>query len=257
MKIATFNCNSVRARLPNIASWLEKHTPDILALQEIKVVNELFPHEPFQELGYHCEVRGQKAYAGVAILSKEPPDKVRAGFLDGDESEWPRILHCKWGRLHVINTYCPQGRDPDSEHFQYKLQWFKRLREMFDKHYGTRQRVLWLGDFNVAPEPIDVYSSKKLMGHVVHRPEVFEALANVREWGFADLFRKFHPNEPEQYSYWDYRTIHAVDRKMGWRVDHMYATNSLAKRAIDCWIDVEPRLAERPSDHTFMLAEFT
>ena len=256
MKIATFNCNGVRARVEIITRWLRDNKPDILGLQEIKVMTELFPREPFEELGYHCEIRGQKAYAGVAILSKTPPDKAGAGFLDRDESEYPRILHCKFGRLHVINSYCPQGRDPDSEHFQYKLKWFKRLRSMFDRHYKTRQRVIWMGDFNVAPEPIDVYNSKAIMGHVCHRPEVFDALANVREWGFVDLFRKFHPDEPGQYTYYDYRSGNPVDRGIGWRVDHMYVTNSLVKKALDCRIDVKPRVMERPSDHTVMVAEF-
>jgi len=256
MKIVTFNCNSVRQREPIITDWLKREKPDVLALQEIKVVTEGFPREPFEKLGYHCQVRGRKAQAGVAILSKAPPDEVHAGFRDGDETEESRILACRWGRLHVVDTYCPQGRDPASEVFQYKLAWFRRLREMFDKHYKPGQRVVWLGDFNVAPEPIDVYDSKRIMGHVCHRPEVFEVLSHVREWGFIDLFRKFHPDEPEQYAFWDYRVPNAVGRKMGWRVDQIYVTNALAKKATKCWIDVEPRLKEKPSDHTFVVAEF-
>jgi exodeoxyribonuclease-3 len=256
VKIATYNCNGVRARVPLIVDWLEKNEPDILGLQEIKVVNEEFPFEPFLKLGYKCEVRGQKAYAGVAMLSKETPDEVNSGFRDGDKSEEARILHCRWGNLHVVNTYCPQGRDPESEQFQYKLEWFKRLREMFDAHFKPRQKVLWMGDFNVAPEPIDVYDSPRIMGHVVHRPEVFDALANVRKWGFVDLFRKFHPGEPGQYTYYDYRTGNPVDRGIGWRVDHIYTTKSLASKATGCRIDVKPRVMEKPSDHTIMVAEF-
>jgi exodeoxyribonuclease-3 len=256
MKIATFNCNSVRQRIPIITYWLQKENPHILALQEIKVTTEEFPREPFEELGYRCEVRGRKGYAGVATISRQPAEEVHAGFRDGDEAEESRILACRWGRLHVINTYCPQGRDPESEVFQYKLEWFRRLREMFDKHYEKRQWVVWLGDFNVAPERIDVYDSKKLMGHVCHRPEVFEALAHVHDWGFIDLFRKFHPNEAEQYSFWDYRVINSFKRKMGWRVDHIFVTNSLAKKATRCEIDPGPRTMEKPSDHTFVYAEF-
>ena len=256
MKIATFNCNSVRARLPVIVRWLEKEDPDILALQEIKVQTDIFPHEPFEDLGYHCEVRGRKSYAGVATISKKPPDEVNAGFRDGDESEWSRLLACRWGRLHVINTYVPQGRKMESEHFQYKLEWFDRFRKMLDVNYTKRQRVLWTGDFNVAPEPRDVYDSKRLMGHVDHNPEVFKALAKVREWGFIDLFRKFHPDDEDAYSYWDYRGGNTFAANRGWRVDHIYVTNSLANKAKSCDIDREPRGWEKPSDHTFMLAQF-
>ncbi len=256
MKIATFNCNSVRARVPIITYWLEKEKPDILALQEIKVQTDLFPREPFEELGYHCEVQGRKGHAGVATLSREKPDEAIPGFRDGDEDENSRILACRWGRLHVINTYVPQGRDVESEYFQYKLEWFRRFRKLMDEHYRTRQQVLWLGDFNVAPEPIDVHDSKSIMGHVDHCPEVFEALREVREWGFVDLFRKFHPDEEGQFTYFDYRTINSLDRNVGWRVDHIYVTNSLAEKAEDCWIDRKSRAMEKPSDHTFLAAKF-
>lgn len=256
MKIATYNCNGVRARINNIIDWLKNENPDILALQEIKVVNELFPHQPFNNLGYTCAVRGKKAHAGVALISKTQPDEIHAGFRDGDESEEPRIIAGRWGKLHLINTYCPQGRDPDHEQFQYKLEWFKRQRNFFDKHYKTRQQVVWVGDFNVAPEPIDVYDSKKIMGHVCHRPEVFDALDNVRGWGFIDLFRKFHAGEENQFTYWDFRAINAVERNVGWRVDHVYASGPAAKKARNCWIDTKPRMMEKPSDHTFLVAEF-
>ncbi len=124
MKIATFNCNSVRARVPIIEYWLKKERPDILALQEIKVQTEAFPYEPFEQLGYQCTVQGQKAYAGVATLSLVKPDEIISGFNDGDESEFPRLLTCRFGRLYFINTYVPQGRDPDSEQFKYKSNWF-------------------------------------------------------------------------------------------------------------------------------------
>jgi len=267
MKIATFNCNSVRARIPIITRWLEKEKPDILALQEIKVETDKFPREPFEHLGYRCEVRGRKGHAGVATLSLMVPDEVNAGFRDGDESEHSRILACTWhahlahdisGRanLHVINTYVPQGQEMESEQFRYKLEWLDRLRAVLDEHYSKRELVLWLGDFNVAPEPIDVYDSKRIMGHVAHNPEVFEALRKVREWGFLDLFRKFHPDEEGQYTFWDYRMRDSFGRNTGWRVDHIYVTDSLARKARACWIDREPRAMEKPSDHTFLVGEF-
>lgn len=255
MKIATYNCNGVRARIDTITKWLVKESPDILCLQEIKVETDLFPTEPFTELGYHATVQGKKAHAGVATLSRIKPDKYVPGFNDGDDFEFSRILTCKFGRLYVINTYCPQGRDPDHEQFQYKLEWFKRLRNYLESEFSTRQNILWMGDFNVAPEPIDVRNSKATMGHVCHRPEVFEALKNVRNWGFTDIFRKFHMDEEGQYSWWDYRARGSFERNTGWRVDHIYGTKLIAGKAIKCWIDREPRGWEKPSDHTFVVAE--
>jgi len=256
LKIATYNCNGVRARVQNIVDWLKKEEPDILCLQEIKVATELFPHEPFNELGYECTVQGKKGHAGVATLWKIKPDETYAGFRDGDDLEYARILTCKWGRLWVINTYVPQGRDREHEQFAYKLEWFVRFREMLDDFHKPGQRLLWTGDFNVAPEPIDVYNSDGIMGHVAHTPEIFEALEKVREWGFTDLLRKFHPDEEGHYTYWDYRFRGFYENNKGWRVDHMYATGSLAKFCTNCLIDREARGMEKPSDHTFLISEF-
>jgi len=256
MKIATYNCNGVRARQDLILGWLKKEKPDILALQEIKVANDLFPLGPFADIGYHCQVQGKKAHAGVALLSLEQPDEVFPGFRDCDETEYPRLITARCGKLHIVNTYIPQGRDPESEQFQYKLEWLSRLREFFDDEYTPRQRIIWLGDFNIAPEPIDVHNSKRIMGHVAHNPEVFEALAKFRDWGFTDLFRKFHPDEEGQFSYWDYRIPHSLESNRGWRVDHIYVTKSLAGRAKSCRYDRDARALEKPSDHTFMVAEF-
>jgi exodeoxyribonuclease-3 len=256
MKIATYNCNGVRARVDVIARWLRKENPDILCIQEIKVETDLFPREPFKELGYIAVVQGKKGHAGVATLSKSQPDEYIAGFGDGDKSEYPRLLTCKFKNLYVINTYCPQGRDPEHEQFQYKLEWFRRLRKFLEDHFTTRKSILWMGDFNVAPEPIDVHNSKAIMGHVCHRPEVFEALKYVRDWGFIDIFRKFHRDEAGLYSWWDYRMRDSLERNIGWRVDHIYGTNPIAKKAISCRIDKEPRGWDKPSDHTFVEAEF-
>jgi exodeoxyribonuclease III len=256
MKIATFNCNSVRARVPIIVSWLEKEKPDVLALQEIKVETKSFPYEPFESLGYHCEVQGKKGHSGVATLSRVKPDEAIPGFMDGDEAEYSRILVCRYGKIYVFNTYIPQGRERESEHFTYKLKWFERLRKYLEEHYKKTGKLVWVGDFNVAPEPIDVYNSRALMGHVDHCEEVFEALKNVRDWGFIDLFRKFHPNEPNQFTYFDYRAIDPLAKNKGWRVDHVYTTISLGKKATRCWIDREPRTMERASDHTVLAAEF-
>lgn len=255
MIVATFNCNSVRQRLPIILNWLQRYQPDILALQEIKVRTEEFPYMAFETAGYHSEVQGMPGYAGVAILSRTIPDEITPGFGDGDESEFPRIITARFGKIRIINTYVPQGQEVGSEAFQYKLKWFKRFRKMLDERFSNKMMILWMGDFNVAPEPIDVYDSKRIMGHVAHCPEVFKALEEVRSWGFIDLFRKFHPGEEGHYTFWDYRIKTSFERNLGWRVDMIYATPSLAKKAISCWIDREPRNMEKPSDHTFLAAE--
>jgi len=259
LKIATYNCNGVRARVDSIIEWMKKENPDILCLQEIKVETELFPYDRFEEIGYRSVVQGKKGHAGVATLFRSPvnpPDDIYPGFRDGDETEFSRILTCRWNKFYLINTYVPQGRDREHEQFQYKLEWFARFREMLEDFHKPSRKILWTGDFNVAPEPIDVYNSPGIMGHVAHTPEVFEALENVREWGFVDVFRKLHPDDEGQYTYWDYRFRGFYELNKGWRVDHMYATKSLAKLCSKIWIDRDARGLEKPSDHTFLVGEF-
>lgn len=257
LKVATFNTNSVRMRLDQIIDWLDREAPDILSLQETKVQDKEFPAQPVLDAGYHVVFRGQKAHAGVAIISKEEPRQVAFGIDDGEEPDEVRLIRATIHDIPVVNTYVPQGRDPDSPHFQYKLYWFERLQGLFGRHYSPRKPLLWMGDFNVAPEPIDIHDPQRLKDHVDFHPEARAALEQVRSWGFTDLFRLHHPEEPEQYTYWDYRVRNAIDRGIGWRVDHIWATKPLAQKCTGSWIDVEARKAERPSDHTFLIAEFT
>jgi len=257
LKVATYNANSSRARMDLILQWLGKESPDVLCVQETKVQDKDFPAEPIQEAGYHVVFKGQKAYAGVAIISRDEPQEVAFGIDDGETPDEARLIRAVIGGVSVVNTYIPQGRDPESEHFQYKLRWFERLQAFFKRHYTPDQPLVWMGDFNVAFEPIDVYDPKRLEGHVCYRPEVREALRRVGEWGFVDVFRRHHPDEPGHYTYYDYRARNPVERGLGWRVDHIWATASLAEKSADAWIDTEARLAERPSDHTFLIAEFS
>ncbi len=254
LKVATYNANSIRARLGLVLNWLQREAPDILCLQETKVQDEDFPVEPLREAGYHVVFRGQKAYAGVALVSREEPQEVDFG-LDGEDEA--RLIRALIRGIPVVNTYVPQGRSPDSEHFQYKLEWLTRLRALFERHYSPEEPLLWMGDFNVAPEPIDVHDPKRLKNHVDFHPEARAALERVREWGFVDVFRLHHPDEPGRYTFWDYRVRGAMERGLGWRVDHIWATEPLARRSSRAWIDVAARLAEHPSDHTFLVAEFT
>lgn len=256
LKAATYNANSIRARMALILDWLAQESPDILCVQETKVQDKDFPAEPIREAGYHVVFRGQKAHAGVAIISREAPAEVTYGLDDGQEPDEPRLIRAVIAGIPVVNTYVPQGRSLDSEHFRYKLRWFERLRAFFERHYAPDRQLVWMGDFNVAPEPVDVHAPKQLKDHVCFHAEVRGALERVRKWGFVDVFRKHHPGEPGQYTYYDYRARDPIERGIGWRVDHVWATKPLASKSTSAWIDLEARRADRPSDHTFLVAEF-
>ena len=254
MRIATFNANSIRTRLPAILEWLDEKQPDILAIQETKSQDKDFPAQALQDAGWHVVFAGEKSYNGVAVISKRAPDFTSFGLLDDDGLSNTRMIHVKFGSLNLINTYVPQGRAVDHEMFGFKLEWFRRLRKYFDSRLSGED-IIWVGDLNVAPEPIDVHNSKRIWGHVCHCQEVIDAFSNVCEFGFTDIFRQFIP-EAENYTYWDYRVKDAVNRKIGWRIDHILSTEKVTKAAKCCAVDIEPRLREKPSDHTFLYADF-
>lgn len=255
MKIATFNANSVRSRIEIIITWLKANKPDVLCIQETKVVDADFPSLAFTEAGYNVIFRGEKSYNGVAMASLEKPSEVRFGFNDGKQADETRLVCAKVGSVYVVNTYVPQGREIDHPMYQYKLEWFGRLKAYFTKHFTAKTKMVWVGDLNVAPDAIDIHNAQEQENHVCFHVDVRKAFADTMAWGLVDVFRKHHP-EPGQYTFFDYRTINAVKRNMGWRVDHIIATPVLAARSKDAYIDLEPRLKEKPSDHTFLVAEF-
>ena len=257
MIAATFNCNSVRQRLGQILEWLAVERPDLLALQETKVQDHEFPAAELEGAGWHVVFRGQKSYNGVAVITREPPSEVSFGLGDGDggESE-PRLAHVLYRGVHVVDTYVPQGQALDSPKFAHKLEWLARLRRYFERRFDpARDRVLWLGDVNVAPSPIDVYDSKRVWPHVCHCQEVIDAFESVASWGFEDVFRKHLPGEGV-FTFWDYRARSALEANRGWRIDHVLATAPLAGHSREVRVDVEARRAPKPSDHTFVLARF-
>jgi len=256
MLIATFNCNSVRVRLPIILAWLQRYTPDVLALQETKCTDEEFPADAFAEAGWYVVYRGQKTYNGVAMVTYELPDEASFGLGDdGGESE-TRLACVRLGDVHVLNTYVPQGQALGTDRFRFKLDWFARLRKYVAGRFdATRSRLVWVGDLNVAREAIDVYDPEGLHPHVCYCREVGDALDSVVSWGFVDVFRKHLPGEGV-YTFWDYRLRGSVSRNLGWRLDHVFATEPMAAASSECFVDVEPRRAERPSDHTFVGARF-
>lgn len=254
MKIASFNVNSLRARLAIVLAWLEEHQPDVLAVQETKVQDADFPVSAFSDSGYKYVFKGQKSYNGVAIFSRSEIKKVKFGFEDEPKDE-ARFIRAEINGVSIVNTYIPQGYLPESERFEYKLNWFERLLRYFNKKFKPTEPVLWVGDFNIAPEAIDVYDPENLLGHVCYHPEVHKKLEKIMQWGFVDVFR-MHCRQAGQYTFWDYRPINAFKHNLGWRLDHIMATQPLAKKCTACYIDKEPRAKEKPSDHTPIVAEF-
>jgi exodeoxyribonuclease-3 len=255
-KVATFNVNSIRSRMPIVLDWLRDRGPDVLCLQETKVEDKDFPAGEFEAAGFRVAFRGQKRWNGVAIVSKHPLEQVAFGFEGGPPEEEPRMIRAVASGVVIVNTYIPQGRDVQDEQFAYKIEWFERLRKMFETAYRPDDPILWCGDLNHAPEPIDVYDPKELLGHVCFHPEVDRAFRKLLAWGFVDVFRRHCP-EPKQFSFYDYRLPNGVKRGLGWRIDHILATRPLAERSAASFIDLAPRLRPKPSDHTPVVAEFT
>jgi exodeoxyribonuclease III len=255
MKIATFNANSIRSRLPAILAWIGKHEPDILCIQETKVQDHEFPLAPFEQMGLHVAFRGEKSYNGVAVISRTTPDTVTFGINDGAPPDETRFCHAVFGNLHVINTYVPQGREIAHPMYAYKIEWFRRLHAWFASTLSPDIPLLWVGDLNVAPAAQDIHNADQQANHVCYHHAVREAFSETCRWGLTDVFRLLHP-EPGHFTFFDYRTPHAARRGMGWRIDHILATQCLAQCATDAHIDLAPRLEPKPSDHTFLCAHF-
>ena len=256
MRIATWNVNSIRVREEAVAAWLAKWAPDVLCLQEIKVEAPAFPAARFEALGYRCAVSGQKTYNGVAILSKAEPTNVVPGFADGaEEDPQRRLLRATVGGVRVVDAYCPNGEEVGSDKYAYKLAWFRRLRDALAKQEDAKAPLVIVGDFNVAPAPIDVHAPDRWVGKVLFSEPERQALGDLCAWGLTDCLRKKHPETPKLFTWWDYR-LQAFPRGWGLRIDHVLATAPLAARLKDVQIDVEPRKSERPSDHAPVFADF-
>ena len=255
MKIATFNAASVRARLPILIEWLATTEPDVLVIQETKVEDDKFPRADFEDIGYEVAIHGQKAWNGVAVVSRTPITSIRTGFGDELFPNDCRILTCEVNGISIVNTYVPNGNTVGSEKFAYKLAWLERFRTYLDHNFRASDSVIWLGDINIAPDPIDVYDSKRMLGGVGHNPEEFSRLKTIVDFGLVDVFR-MHETGPNHYTFWDFTLPRSVERNLGWRIDHIYATQSLAALCTSCEIDMGPRSWPKPSDHTFVIADF-
>ena len=256
MRICTFNVNSVKARLDLVLNWLEqrKNDIDILCLQELKTVEAEFPFEEFEKRGFTSEVFGEKAYNGVAICSKLPLSQVRKGFSDGEWDRQKRLISASVGGLNLVNVYAPHGGLRGSEKFRFKREWFDKLTGTLASFYTPRDRLVLVGDFNVANEDLDVYSPQDLADAIGTMPEEREAFRKLLSWGLVDAFRHNHP-QARLFTWWDYRTA-GIWRDEGMRIDYILCTRAVLPSIGDIGTDLWPRRRRTPipSDHAPLIA---
>ena len=253
MKIATWNVNSLKVRLPQVLDWVAAEAPDVLALQETKLTDENFPREEIEAAGYQVVYAGQKTYNGVAILSHEPGTEVVTDIPGLDDPQ-RRILGASIAGVRVLNLYVVNGQEVGSDKYAYKLKWLARVRDYLAAQLREHPRLVVLGDFNIAPEERDVYDPLVWQGKVLFSEAERAALQRLLATGLCDTFRLFDQEE-KQFSWWDYRMA-AFRRNLGLRIDHILASKPLCESCRSCVIDKAPRKNERPSDHTPVVAEF-
>ena len=256
MKLATWNVNSVRARLPLIKSWLTKTKVDIIGMQEVKVEESLYPFPDFKELGYLCSVHSQKAYNGVATCSLSESLTVVKGWPDGENDE-KRLIITKFRDLTIINVYVPRGGEKGTERHAYKIYFLAKLKLLLEENFSPEEPLILLGDFNVALSEIDVYDPLVWKGRPGFMEEEREALKELLNFGLYDLFREKHPKE-RKFSWFDIETG-AFSRNRGLRIDYIFATKPLLEKCTECNIDYKARKKEGsylPSDHAPVYATF-
>lgn len=253
LSIATWNVNSLRARLEHVLRWLEQKRPDILGIQETKLPDEEFPADAFQDAGYQAVFSGQKGYNGVALISREPGADV-VDALPGLEDEQRRVLAVGYGKVRVVNLYVPNGQFVGSKKYDYKLSWLERLHGFLAKQLESAAQLVVLGDFNIAPEDRDVYNPKLWEGRVLCSEPERAAFRGLVDLGLCDAFRRFQESNGH-YTWWDYRAS-AFQRNHGLRIDHILASKRLCEKCETCEVDREPRGWEKPSDHAPVVARF-
>jgi exodeoxyribonuclease-3 len=253
MKLAAWNVNSLKVRLPHLTDWLAKTQPDVVCLQELKLEDPKFPRAELEAAGYQAAVSGQKTYNGVAILARGALSEVSTG-IPGFADEQKRVIAATVGGVRSVCVYCPNGQAVGSEKYDYKLRWYAALKEYLAAELARHPRLAVAGDFNVAPEDRDVHDPKAWEGQVLVSDAERAALRELMRLGLADSFRLFEQPE-KSFSWWDYRMM-GFRRNAGLRIDHILVSPELAKRCTSSVIDKEPRKLERPSDHAPVIAEF-
>ena len=254
MKVATWNVNSLNVRLPHVLEWLDIEKPDVLVLQEIKQVTDAFDAGAFREHGYEAVASGQKTYNGVAIISRSPALDLVTDF-PGFEDPQRRILAATIDGVRVINLYVPNGSSVGSDKYDYKLGWLSALHDFLVQEMQAYEKLVVLGDFNIAPDDRDVHDPEKWGDDILCSPAERAALQSVTELGLSDVFRQFEQAE-KTFSWWDYRAA-GFRRNAGLRIDLILASPALAENCSASRVDREPRTWERPSDHAPVVAEFS
>lgn len=256
MKVATWNINGIASRLDHVIRWSEMAKPDVLCLQETKTRDAKFPIRKLESAGFkYIEVHGEKSYNGVAILSHLPLDDVQKGFDDDTETSDKRVIAARVEDIHIVCAYFPHGRHIGHDKFHAKIAWVKRLRQYFDQLYSPDDEVILCGDTNICPQEMDMWNVRYWAPRIHFSKEEREVFINLKRWGFVDVFREFN-DQPGEYTWWDTYHESAFLKNRGLRLDYMWASQSLADRCTDCWVDREPRGWEKPSDHAPVVAEF-
>src|SRR5262245_30952146 len=256
MKLASWNVNSLKVRLPQLLDWLASHAPDVVCLQETKLEDDKFPTLELEAAGYRCAWSGQKTYNGVAILSRSALAGVAAGlpaFADPQKRLIAATVGSGADAIRVVSAYVPNGQAVGSEKYGYKLAWLAALRNWLEEELGRTSRLAVLGDYNIAPADEDVHDPKAWQGEVLCSAPERDAFRNLVQLGLKDAFRMFTRQE-KSFTWWDYR-MNALKRNFGLRIDHILLGSGLASRCRACAIDVEPRRRERPSDHAPIMAD--
>jgi exodeoxyribonuclease-3 len=253
MKIASWNVNSLKVRLPQVLAWLEEAQPDVLGIQETKLADEVFPRAAFEEAGWHVVFSGQKTYNGVAIVARSEPTDIVTDIPGLDDPQ-RRILGATIDGVRIYNLYVPNGSEVGSEKFAYKLDWLEHMTAHLATEHARHDQMVVVGDFNITPADADVYDPVALAGDIHCSEPERSALERLCGQGFIDTFRLFE--QPERsFSWWDYRA-NAFRRDLGLRIDLILASAPLTPACRSCAIDVGPRRNERPSDHAPVIADF-
>ena len=254
LRVATWNVNSVRARLPRLLPWLETLRPEVVCLQETKVVDELFPREPIEELGYEIAAHGRKTYNGVAILSRVGLEDVHLGMEDDEAEDERRVISADCGGVQVVNCYVVNGQRVGAERYHYKLRWLERLIDRLERTVDTAgEQVLVVGDYNVTFDDLDVWDPEAWRGKILCSEPEREVLGRLMErLDLVDSFRHFH-EEGDHYTWWDFRTG-GFKRNRGLRIDHLLASRAAMAAMTSVRVDLEARDGEKPSDHAPVIA---